>query len=481
MRHRNLLNVLKNDPDIPHERTFTYTYQPERNSQFLGATPVGGHYLESISDMYDHVALRHEVRVDPKTQSWRRLKAVKPPPGSWFDKKGRIHFQPHSCHHVVQRWEPERSLAVNFGKIEFPGNYAERADVSTYTYLLGHELIVNEGGDLSSTIPSGDKSYTSSAYVGTDWFDLVSRFDEACNNIIPSSFFLGEDIIECDIFVDALKIVINPTSAIKNLLKISKDIIGSKKLRKMSLGQVSRHLTSKVVNSGLSYQFGIRPAVADILDALNAHKKVSSRLKELRSKQGSYLPVRVRTENPCDISNSDLGANSPDSLISYFTHCESKSVVSAIGAWGRVREDLNFGDTWSAYLEYFGIGKIIGLAWELIPFSFVVDWFTDTKQRLNYLTRTGGRSPFTEFRGFTASRKEELVETLKCRLGFSLPKALPIISPDVPFTIGKIRSSTYDRYTDLSEIPSTSGGVDLSQLGALRWTELLGLIIQRIV
>jgi hypothetical protein len=227
----------------------------------------------------------------------------------------------------------------------------------------------------------------------------------------------------------------------------------------------------------LTWSFGIRPAISDILDTLNAHQKVSKRLKYFRSYPGRYVPIRVRKEllSSCD---EVPGANPNPSFnddFQWFT--TNKSSTGVIGCWGRLREDLSFADDWTAYLQYFGINKVIGLAWELIPFSFVLDWFTNAQERINSLTRFHTGSPYSQFTNFWSSTKEQSTQKLFFIPGRDSSFGGPTTSPSSAYPVATIVETEYIR---TSSIPDTSGVFDFSALGLFHGITAGGLIIQRL-
>lgn len=242
----------------------------------------------------------------------------------------------------------------------------------------------------------------------------------------------------------------------------------------MNLGQMSQKLMKGSANANLFYQFGIKPAISDIRDAFHAHERVSQRLKILRSNAGRYIPIRVKDELFSSHSN-ELPATD-DTLDFQWTMRHKRSIAHA-GAWGRVRSDLQFSDTWSAYLQYFGINKMVGLVWELIPFSFVVDWFTNTQERINYYTRDRTGGPFEDICNvYSSVKQEELLELNLVPGRFPAMANTYITVPSSHMPIVE-RLSTY--YTRIPSIPDTSGVFDFSALGLFHALTSGSLIIQR--
>lgn len=328
-------------------------------------------------------------------------------------------------------------------------------------------------GSLADYFLKGDGAgdYTASDYVNPDWFVIQDAFREACDSFIPSNMLLGETLIEYGIFADIIKIAINPTRIIPSFIKLVKEY----GLERKPLGHIRRVL--KHASRGtLAYSFAVKPAISDIVSILGAHRKVSSRFDHLVRNGGKFVPIRVRRRFFSSISNTDLSASSFTTNQHLRKQCDDKYTEACATGWGRVREELNYSELWKAYIQYFGISKIAGLAWELVPFSFVLDWFTNTQERINYLTRPSLGSPFTEFQGITYSRKQVTKESVHYCGGYNPVLQAYMVSPNKPFGLFTIEKSNYERYLN---IPSTSGVVDMSTLGLFHSITGGALLIQR--
>lgn len=464
-----------------------YTYGTFPDYISLGAYDRNlGVYQFKDSDISDVLAYRPQVVVDPLTGQWERIKNPKSPFGSNTIRARQaalsgLYLKPvHRCFHDQTKIELKYNLDCSFSSISSPGNPVfERLNTWSLKYLDGASLLYDNVRfltDVDSVLQSSSASYyTASEFRKHDWFALTDAFNEACDQFIPSSFLAGEDMAQCGIFIDALKLVLNPTRAIPNLIKAGLRL--SKKSRRGNLGQMSKHLLRNSANANLLWQFGIKPAINDIKAVLNAHESVGMRLSELRRHAGQFIPVRVRRKIPSSIDNSPLSVPDGSQSTKFEWQCSEKYSLGVISAFGRVREDLNFGDDWSAYLQYFGINKVVGLAWELIPFSFVVDWFTNAQERINELTRSRTGGPFCEIRNLCASEKNVLVEDLYCVPGYNYTLGMPMVTPNDPFVVATRHTTSYNRY---NSIPDASGVVDLSTLGLFHLLTSGSLIVQKL-
>jgi hypothetical protein len=282
---------------------------------------------------------------------------------------------------------------------------------------------------------------------------------------MPSSTILGESIVENGIFVDAFKLLLNPSRSILVFLDLLKKSL-RKKTNLGTLGAVAKTAS----NLGLGYQFGIAPAIEEIRNVIGAHHKVQSRLAYLRSNVGGYVPVRARMVIPSTVSNSTV--NTTKIL------CDSKETIGCISALAKIRSDIDFIEDWQAYVQYFGLHKFIGLAWELIPFSFVVDWFTNAQEYVNKFTTPKFGSPFYNIRNICHSKKTELRESLWIPPNFYFSEDASYLLGTDPVNVGSCHTTTYTRSPGL---PKTSGSIDFTRLGTFQ--KILGgaLLIQKVV
>lgn len=375
-------------------------------------------------------------------------------------------LQVHKCDHTSTEVDTE-STYVSF-KTQFSATKHY-----TYTYEGAHGLcrFLGNLSDVSnsallSAIAGASRSYSSSAFYEPDWFALLDSWHENCNNLMPSSSLLGESIVENAIFIDAFKTLINPSHLLKVFLREGKKIAK----RKSTLGQVSQVLRTSS-NTFLGYNFGVKPAISQIVDLFGAHRKVERRLEFLRSNVGGYVPVRARTKIPSTFSNPAVTGSSPKIL------CDSKETIGVISALAKVRPDLDFVQDWKAYMQYFGLHRSLELAWELVPFSFVVDWVTNAGDYISKYCRPNFASPFYNIRNICHSKKTVLTESLWIPDGMLFPEtASNLVGGPV-----KIGSWITTNYTRRPGLPQTSGSVDFTRLGTFHAIASGSMLIQKIL
>jgi hypothetical protein len=329
----------------------------------------------------------------------------------------------------------------------------------THTWSGGY-AIARKGASLWSS--TNDKDYlinwigtsahngSSAAFHTPDWFALLDRWHESCNNLMPSASLLGESMVEHDVFSGAFKAILNPSRAVKTFLQFILKARREKSIPR-KLGTMGR-ITA---DSFLGYSFGIKPALQELKTIFNAHQIVQKRLQFLRENRGGYVPVRAGMRIPSDFTNSFPGATN-----AILKHLDAKDTFASISALAKVRPDLDFATEWKAYMQYFGLHKFIGLAWELVPFSFVIDWVTNAGEYINRYTTPHFASPYYNMRNLCHSVKQRELWKLVVPTGYSFSEGYGSTGSD--FTVLTGESSSYIRNRG---IPSTSGKVDFSLLG----------------
>lgn len=480
MRNRVLNTDGRTLPNCSHTLSQVYTnatFPPVKSEGVIDTSLLEFH--ETISDMQDEVSQPPpEVYVDPVSGKWRRYRRSRSPIveiGGHTEGLLRSQLKPvHRCVHSKINIKLLTDLTVALESHDFAGNFLfDRYTTNTYSKCDGGQIIhLLSPSDINDTLQGSSVRYVAGEYLHHDWFALMASFNESCDQFIHSSTLIGESIIENAIFVDAFKLVVNPTSAIRTLVKLGQRF---KRHRKMNLGQMSQKLMKGSANANLFYQFGVKPAIDDIIDAFHAHKRVSERLKILKSSAGRYIPIRVKDELFSSHSNEHPAT---DDTLDFQWTMRHKRSIAYVGAWGRVRSDLSFEDTWSAYLQYFGINKMVGLAWELLPFSFVIDWFTNTQERINYYTRFRTGGPFEDICNIWSSVKQEELTELNL-----VPGRVPFMANTyitTPSSHMPLLERTASYYTRIPSIPETSGVFNFDALGLFHTITSGSLIIQRL-
>lgn len=137
-----------------------------------------------------------------------------------------------------------------------------------------------------------------------------------------------------------------------------------------------RKVDLAVADTYLAYSFGIKPLISDALAVYKAITDVSLKLAWLRKNQGKPVKLTFRKDlsksnRPADILNSGGGIVRNNRVVinyecRYMAYCVAKYDVSQL-------TDLELKLRYFA--RTFGVDNPLGTAWELMPWSFVIDWF----------------------------------------------------------------------------------------------------------
>jgi hypothetical protein len=151
-------------------------------------------------------------------------------------------------------------------------------------------------------------------------------------------------------------------------------------------------LTLKDISKGaasafLEYKYGWRQVAKDIYDICHLYVKVEKHINYLKENLGFERHVSSSSE---DVNTLPLGNYWYQSYIAnsvweafQWTRITRKSAFSLTYIIDeRVREITRF----QHYLNALGVTKLVDAVWDLVPFSFVVDWFINWNKlkRLTY-------------------------------------------------------------------------------------------------
>jgi hypothetical protein len=385
--------------------------------------------------------------------------------------------QIHPCDHTQTKYKYlDKGLQM---LISYPWPLAGPDGIQTHVRTWNEGALVRE----RLTVPgfpynkdSGTLRTSSTNYTGPDWFSLVNRFNEQCQRLMPAKSILGESIVEHGAFLLPFQLLLRPRKCLLDFLSRVRKI---GRARHSLLGQLVE--TAKESASALlGFQFGISPAIDEVINIVSAHERVDKRMRYLREHAGAWIPIRVREVIPCEITDNGFSSPPYPGTFTVERKTTEKNRTCVISALGKVRDDIGQQEQWKYYLQTFGFDKILGLGWELIPFSFVVDWFTNFQERINNLSgNLLFDSPFTAFKRVCCSITDWESQTHYC-----LPNAQDSEfgmntwdKPTKPFAFLETQTRRYQR---LLEIPDTSGVVDLRNLGLFHLITGGSLVIQRL-
>jgi hypothetical protein len=157
-----------------------------------------------------------------------------------------------------------------------------------------------------------------------------------------------------------------------------------------ALGVTPRSKFKGVAESWLELQYGWKPLLADVTGSMeNLYDKDHQDADRYR------VTVRGSAKEGPATKNKSYGGNSGDWFVGYGTY---KSLRSA-----RVRLDYYLENPALAQASGLGIINPYDLAWELMPYSFIVDWFVPVGDYLSSMDADLG----FKYRGGCWSTKQE--------------------------------------------------------------------------
>lgn len=145
--------------------------------------------------------------------------------------------------------------------------------------------------------------------------------------------------------------------------------------------KISRKSFKELAGSHLAYSFGLEPLLADTKDFFNLGKRIREKKAFINS--NSFNPFRIAA------SANDGGASAwplRGTTDIYYTYAgvltrkwQGKATVSCdavVVPWDDYSQNVRL------LVGALGLNNPLGVMWELVPFSFVVDWFIPVGETL---------------------------------------------------------------------------------------------------
>lgn len=168
---------------------------------------------------------------------------------------------------------------------------------------------------------------------------------------------------------------------------------------------------SRTVSEGLlSFSFGSAPFIGDLIKLTDIANQIQARLTFLRESRGklvristTYSPVWEPPVIPSRLTH--FHGNDFDC----YTHADIRSYTSQFRASGLLYHELRGLDGLESSLRglfgALGFGNPLRVAWNAIPFSFIVDWIGDISGQLRKLRMQPFNGPW-EVHNFTWTLKD---------------------------------------------------------------------------
>lgn len=131
----------------------------------------------------------------------------------------------------------------------------------------------------------------------------------------------------------------------------------------------------------LAYKFGIAPFIGDLVDLAVGSEKISQHILKVNASAGVVTRRKMKV--------GEIGGSSNYYYPTGTWTAEERSMPYSGTAHAVVRTKVfrryTEQDRLSLYADYYG-GRLANVIWEAVPYSFVVDWFVNVGEVLNYLS-----------------------------------------------------------------------------------------------
>lgn len=280
-----------------------------------------------------------------------------------------------------------------------------------------------------------------------------------------------------------------------DLLNLKKDAIHIvdwlKCIRKGFLRKLLRKNPSATLSDlWLKYHFGLKPLIGDMRELLSTLDRVRQTIERIERFGGVGVPVSMRRDLIYDPEGGTgeffhMVPYTGGNIVKLWRYGERREKVSFTGN-ARVDYDLNnvsgFTNQLYAILHHAGITDPLSVAWEAIPFSFVIDWFVDIADFLkrHCFLRPNLNPVVTRF---TTSYKWVLESDVHVSLSHMQRMPFPPEDPQIAWTHNWQRSCVVVRYRyhrDNGESVNDDTGVfNLNMPGLRQLGHAVALSVQR--
>jgi len=261
---------------------------------------------------------------------------------------------------------------------------------------VSYEAVEGNNSVEESLTTSPRKRYVSTG-PGHHWYSwgtatYPSKIDLDLKEVLPLTFAVSEDEIvlrAIDKFnnenrVDTLLNVIEANQLIGTLGLVGKFLRVKKEL---SQRHKWRSIRSLITGGYLAYSFGIAPLVSDLQTISREQAKMALMINKYMENLGKPYSVYYKVDGGCQLTASH--GSRLQNMSTHATYRRRYEVqpqaicrVRGVDTNRYASDALN---KLQFILSRFGSTGPASLGWELIPFSFVVDWFVDLSRVFSFL------------------------------------------------------------------------------------------------
>jgi hypothetical protein len=334
---------------------------------------------------------------------------------------------------------------------EVPAASAKVEEGTSCPYYPGAqtlELALQAGYYLASPA-----AYPPYSLPSIDWNGLVSQVGESLDGHMTTKSNILVTIGE------GLKTI----AMLKNPLTPLRVLTRSKSIREVVNGVAGLHLV---------YKYGWKQLYRDIVAFGDVHNRVSDHIAYLQKSKGKFRSLSATQTDTTSIGDDTEITHSFYKSIFRLSHFDRRATFSC---QSRLDDSIDIHNRLRFTLQALGVDRVTEAVWDLVPFSFVIDWL------INW--RSFAKDPRTKFQNHHVRR-----------LGYSVKEewyCIPIFEYDrPPFTTGgprlqassmgsaQIVQSAYSRTPGFPPGSETAGV--FSSLSITNLVDGAALILQRI-
>lgn len=330
-----------------------------------------------------------------------------------------------------------------------PGHFTHRITDGAWFYItVGGLMRLNHG--LPEELPDELSDASAKSFA-------LGKFEQKLNLVntaIQGGVVLGE-------LRQTLQTIRNPAMGLRRLVDDGLDVLRSIRAARRvgSLAAHKKAVLENLADAWLELQFGWKPLLNDIDSAGEALRRYNTG----QSIHTRRISATERTEQV----TSDVYGYVGESFAYWNTHRVHRSRVEAIFR-GAVRVEAVDPQELSPELIGFNPRSFLPTAWELIPYSFLVDYFTNIGGIVYGLSNLGTRLAWCNY---TVRRTTE--------------KQQDTMDREVPgVTASGAHASVFSARTTVSRAKYTGTGVPalafkLPGFGSLKWLNIAALVASR--
>lgn len=167
-------------------------------------------------------------------------------------------------------------------------------------------------------------------------------------------------------------IIVTVAESFKTLQMIKNPLKGLRSLFGASGKKTFLDISKAVANTRLEYQYGWKQLYRDVHALASVYDQVTNHMKYIRDNIGVSLPVSSSQEDEALPGTVYTWDSSEFRREFEFTKYKRTARFSCV----HVIDDLALSHSrWQHTLDALGVDKLAGAVWDLIPYSFVFDWF----------------------------------------------------------------------------------------------------------